>query len=360
MQLTRRSMLGACAGAASALGSAPDDPSRGHGSMGLVIHSFAVRTAGDRGRPKEDRFADPVRFLDYARSVGAGGIQVGLGVLSDAGADALRDRARDASMYLEGVVALPRDQADSERFEAEIRTAKRAGAAVVRTVMLSGRRYETFKTNAAFRKFAVMSSQSLSLAAPLVARLDIRLAVENHKDWRADELLDVLKRVGNDHVGVCLDTGNSIALLEDPMEVVDALATPEAFTTHFKDMGLEEYRQGFLLAEVPLGMGILDLPRGCPCFAGCCSRDACFNLEMITRDPLKVPCLTDGYWVTFPDLPGRHVALRSHSFATTHRAIPACLASVSFPMKSSSARKMRTFAVASLSRASSSEFRRSR
>ena len=29
---------------------------------------------------------------------------------------------------------------------------------------------------------------------------------------------------------------------------------------------------------------------------------------MITRDPLKVPCLTDRYWATFPDLPGRHLA----------------------------------------------------
>ena len=59
-------------------------------------------------------------------------------------ADALRERAAAASMYLEGIVSLPRDQADLERFEAEIQTAKRAGAQVVRTVMLSGRRYETF------------------------------------------------------------------------------------------------------------------------------------------------------------------------------------------------------------------------
>ena len=180
--------------------------------------------------------------------------------LDDTAADALRERARAASMYLEGIVSLPRDQADLGRFEAEIRTAKRAGAEVVRTVMLSGRRYETFATAAAFRRFAESSSHALSLAAPVVARHDIRLAVENHKDWRADELLAILKRVGNDHVGVCLDTGNSIALLEDPMEVVEALA-PRAFTTHFKDMGVEEYRQGFLLAEVPLGTGILDLPR---------------------------------------------------------------------------------------------------
>ena len=38
------------------------------------------------------------------------------------------------------------------------------------------------------------------------------------------------------------------------MEVVEALA-PRAFTTHFKDMALEEYEQGFLLSEVPLGTG---------------------------------------------------------------------------------------------------------
>ena len=181
--------------------------------------------------------------------------------------------------------------------------------------MLSGRRYETFATAAAFRRFAETSSHALSLAAPVVARHDVRLAVENHKDWRADELLAVLKRVGNDHVGVCLDTGNSIALLEDPMEVVEALA-PRAFTTHFKDMGLEEYRQGFLLAEVPLGTGILDLPRIVRVLRAA-SPEIRLNLEMITRDPLKVPCLTAGYWATFPDLPGRHLA-RTLSLVRDH------------------------------------------
>ena len=192
------------------------------------------------------------------------------------------------------------------RFEAEIRTAKRAGADIVRTVMLSGRRYESFASAAAFRRFAESSHHSLSLAAPVAARHGIRLAVENHKDWRADELIAVLKRLGNDHVGVCLDTGNSIALLEDPMEVVEALA-PWAFTTHFKDMGLEEFRDGFLLSEVPLGTGVLDLPRAVRVLRSA-RPEIRFNIEMITRDPLKVPCLTEGYWVTFADLPGRHLA----------------------------------------------------
>ncbi|HEV3027632.1 MAG TPA: sugar phosphate isomerase/epimerase, partial [Planctomycetota bacterium] len=33
-----------------------------------------------------------------------------------------------------------------------------------------------------------------------------------------------------------------------------------------------------------------------------------FNLEMATRDPLKVPCLTPGYWATFPDRPAADLA----------------------------------------------------
>ena len=299
-------MLGACAASVPALGAALSKESGGSGSLGLVIHSFPVRTAGDRDRRKQDRFSEPARFLDYARTLGARGVQVGLGALDDTAADALRQRALAASMYLEGITSLPRDQADMGRFEAEISTAKRAGADVVRTVMLSGRRYETFPTAAAFRRFAETSSHALSLAAPVVARHDVRLAVENHKDWRADELLAILKRVGNDHVGVCLDTGNSIALLEDPMEVVEALA-PRAFTTHLKDMGVEEYPQGFLLAEVPLGTGILDLARVVR-IVRAARADIRLNLEMITRDPLKVPCLTEGYWATFPELNGRHLA----------------------------------------------------
>src|SRR5262249_14368308 len=157
-----------------------------------------------------------------------------------------------------------------------------------------------------FGAFAGRGWASLGLAEPVAARQGIRLAVENHKDWRADELLGMLKRLDSAHVGVCVDTGNSIALLEEPLEVVRAYA-PWAFTTHFKDMAVTEYESGFLLAEVPLGQGILDLKevlaslrKGRP--------QIHINLEMLTRDPLKVPCLTPKYWATFETLPGRYLA----------------------------------------------------
>ncbi len=177
MRLTRRSLLSSCATAVPLLDATPSARAGASDPLGLVIHSFAVRTAGDRGRPDAERFANPGRFLEYARSLGASGVQVALGARDPAAAGALRDRAAAASMYLEGIVSLPRDQADIPRFEAEIRTAALAGARVVRTVTLNGRRYETFTSVAAFRRFGEAALHSLKLAAPVVAKEGIRLAV---------------------------------------------------------------------------------------------------------------------------------------------------------------------------------------
>ena len=322
--LTRRAMLAACAGAVPALagaarGSTSDqdkDREKTKTSLGLVIHSFPIRGGRDRGKPPGERFGDPLRYLEYCRSIGAGGVQVGIGVRDDSYADSLRARAEMLSMYVEGVISLPREDADVARFDAEVRTCKRAGASIVRTAMLSGRRYETFDSLASFRRFAERGERSLALAAPVVARHDVKLAVENHKDWRADELLALLKRAGNDHIGICVDTGNSISLLEDPMEVVEALA-PRALSTHIKDMAVEEYPEGFLLSEVPLGTGFLDLPRIVRVLRSA-RPEIRWVLEMITRDPLRIPCLTERYWATFPDLPARHLA-RALSLVRAHR-----------------------------------------
>ncbi|PYQ21574.1 MAG: xylose isomerase, partial [Acidobacteria bacterium] len=55
---------------------------------------------------------------------------------------------------------------------------------------------------------------------------------------------------------------------------------------------------GFELSEVPLGRGILPLERMIDTVRKA-RPDVHFCLEMITRDPLRVPYLEDGYWVTY-------------------------------------------------------------
>jgi sugar phosphate isomerase/epimerase len=274
--------------------------------LGVCIYSYTIRPGAERSGGKGGAFADPMNFLEHCHRLGAGGIQVGLGTRDETYTTKLRSQAEVYQMFIEGSADLPGERAGVERFEAQVRTAKRAGAKVIRVVMMPGRRYERFDSAEEFRRWTDQGRRSVELAEPVAAREGIRLAIENHKDHRVSERLDLLKRISSEYVGMCVDTGNSIALLEDPMEVVRAYA-PWAFTSHLKDMAVREYEDGFLLSEVPLGEGMLNLAE----MIGLLRRarpEIQFTLEMITRDPLKVPCLTQRYWATMGDVRGSDLA----------------------------------------------------
>src|SRR5262249_42624857 len=75
---------------------------------------------------------------------------------------------------------------------------------------------------------------------------------------------------------------------------------------------------GFLLSEVPLGDGFLELKRIVETLRRA-RPEVRINLEMITRNPLRVPCLTANYWLTLEKVPGRDLAetlarVRKHKF----------------------------------------------
>lgn len=266
--------------------------------MGIVVHSYAARWNSKIESEKYPGFRHALDLLEHCHAIGAGGIQVVVRNWTDDFTRKVRDKREALGLYLEGSIALPKKQEDVAVFDRDVRAAKEAGASVVRTVCLNGRRYEDFHTLQAFKDFAKNAMTSIALAEPVVRKHRIKLAIENHKDWRASELFDIMKKVDSEWVGVNIDFGNNVALIEDPMEVVKTLA-PYVFSTHVKDMGVKNYPDGFLLSEVPLGEGIIDLKQ---MFEICRKHnaDVTFNLEMITRDPLKIPCLTSDFWETLP------------------------------------------------------------
>jgi sugar phosphate isomerase/epimerase len=207
-------------------------------------------------------------------------------------------------MYLEIIIGLPQD--DPAVFERTVVAAKEAGAICLRSACLNGRRYETFSTLDEWNRFVAGSKTRIARAVPILEKHRMPLGLENHKDWTAEELVTLIKEYGSEFLGVCLDTGNNIALLDDPMDVVGRLA-PYAVCSHIKDMGVEEYPEGFLLSEVPLGEGMLDMRRIAMTIAKSRPQTK-FTLEMITRNPLKIPCLTDKFWTTFPNRNGGFLA----------------------------------------------------
>jgi sugar phosphate isomerase/epimerase len=284
----------------------------------LIWTARAATTVQPLGIAKDSlplhAFKDTIEMLEHCHALGAAGLQSTLSSLDPDYLKRLRARADEFGMYLEVQGGLPRQ--DSALFDRQAAAAKEIGARCIRCACLGGRRYETFATLADWEKFIADSHAAIERAITIVEKHRVPLALENHKDWTAEELAALLKKYGSEYLGVCLDTGNNMALLDDPMETVRLLA-PYAVTTHIKDMAVEEYPDGFLLSEVPLGQGMLDLKAIIQTIAAARPK-ASMTLEMITRDPLKIPCLTDKYWATFPQRNGKYLAaalaqVRKHS-----------------------------------------------
>lgn len=267
--------------------------------MGIVVHSYGFRWNSKTPSTKYPGFASAIDLLEHTHEIGGAGIQVMVNGWTTDFAKKVRERREKLGLYLEGSAGVPTRKEDVAAFEQTVINAKEAGASIIRTVTSTGRRYEAYHSSAEVEEFKRKAMESLRWVEPVLNKHKVKLAVENHKDWKAPELVAALKQLSSEWVGVTLDFGNSIALLEEPMEFIQQLA-PYVVTTHVKDMAVEEYKDGFLLSEVPLGQGFLELDR---IFALCLKNNprVNFNLEMITRDPLQIPCLTNDYWSVFPD-----------------------------------------------------------
>ncbi|HLY18400.1 MAG TPA: TIM barrel protein [Bryobacteraceae bacterium] len=286
--MTRRTFLAAAA-AAGALSA------EARGKMGIAVTSYL-----SFARPK-----DTLEFLEHANTLGAGGIQIPLSSKEPDYIRKVRTRAAQLGMYFEIIASLP-DRNDTSAFESTVAAAKDAGALAIRVNCLPGRRYENFTSLSEWRAAVAGARARIDAALRIVEKLQVPLALENHKDFTAEEMAALMRERSSRWLGVCLDTGNNISLLDDPMEAVEVLA-PFAISTHIKDMSVAPYPDGFLLSEMVLGAGMLDMRRIVDTIRAV-RPDTRLTLEMITRDPLKVPCFTDAYWATFPDRSGLALA----------------------------------------------------
>ena len=302
-RMNRRTAISKLAATATFLGMAQSLPALSHAAsrgkrLGIVVHSYAFRGSRNQKSKAYPPFKDAAELLEHVHTYGAGGVQTRTSGWSRSLARNIRNTCAELDMFIEGSISAPRSEADLDRFDAEIAIAKEAGARVFRTAM-GGRRYEDFDKRADWVNLKKQSWKRIQLAEPIVRKHRVRLAVENHKDWEAADLLEFMDGISSEYVGVTIDTGNSISLLEHPDETVRRLAK-YGTTTHIKDMGVKEYEDGFLLSEVPVGQGFLDMKS---IFDTLEQRNPKirFCLEMITRNPLKVPCKKESYWKTFPD-----------------------------------------------------------
>ena len=88
----------------------------------------------------------------------------------------------------------------------------------------------------------------------------VKLAVENHIDYTSDECVELLDRVDSPFLGLNLDTGNFLRLLDDPVAGAAKLAD-RVFATHIKDLkpvkGLDA-REWYFFSSTPVGEGLVN------------------------------------------------------------------------------------------------------
>jgi 3-oxoisoapionate decarboxylase len=277
--------------------------SKGHPRMGGTPTAFMSRSMAARGA------SAPFDMIEHCHSIGLAGVQMNPASTDPEEIRKFRQRLESNNMHLVCDPRLPRQESDIAAFDAQVKAFKEAGAAVFHAAM-TGRRYEDFDRLEPFKQLFEQCQKQVELAEPVLRKHKIKLGIENHKGWRSGEQVAWLKRLGSEWVGVCFDFGNNISLCEDPMDAARNLI-PHACFAHIKDMAVEEYEDGFLLSEVPMGEGILDLKQMVQMLRAV-DANMIIDLEMITRDPLKIPVYTSKYWATFDDayspLPGRDVA----------------------------------------------------
>jgi len=168
---------------------------------------------------------------------------------------------------------------------------------------IGARSLRAFIGNPATRPVTPHAESALAVLRKVRSRIvdsGLRLAIENHGDFEARELKAFLEAAGTDIVGCCLDTGNPIHVLEDPLFTLEILG-PYTITSHIRDSIVFSHPQGAAFQWVALGDGSIQFERIVERFAQLCP-GVPMHLEIITgRPPAVIPYLEEDFWKRFPD-----------------------------------------------------------
>lgn len=217
----------------------------------LGIASWTLPWAiGVQGYPSPQRPLGCIGLLEKAVEAKVSVVQIAdnlpLHELSEKELDHLREAATGRGLVLEaGTRSL-----DPEHLARYIAITHRIGARILRTV-LSGSLFGP-------KQLAVAEAAILKVL-PALERQDVTLALENNEAFSALEFAGIVTRIASPHVGICLDTANSLGRPETLQTVVENLAE-HAVVLHAKDYDIRriDTRMGFSVVGTAAGDGRVD------------------------------------------------------------------------------------------------------
>lgn len=263
--------------------------------------------------PLKDGTANPspwtaTELIDRAAELGLAGIEipltsrvpsfegriVELASLDDDFGDLLRDRRmRVVADY--GIVV----DNDAAHFIDYLHTAKRLGATVVRATLsniLCGDR-RTCPGGWPARLEAVAAR--LREVLPAAEEIGLAIAIENHQDATTDELLRLADMVGNHpSYGVTFDTGNPLAMVEDPVDAARRMAHLIRHV-HLKDYTIHFAPEGYRLARCAAGGGVIDFAAILQ-IVEANGHEVVPGIEIAAQATRTIPLLDPDWWSTYP------------------------------------------------------------
>ncbi|MCS6777662.1 MAG: sugar phosphate isomerase/epimerase [Chloroherpetonaceae bacterium] len=254
-------------------------------------------------------------LMDAATAMGLNGVELPLGSLipafdgaqvavadptGDIGAELSR---RGLTLIADYGVLLDHD---ADHLLAYLTQASQAGARVVRALLshlLCGDRrplpggWERHRAAVALRLREVL---------PHAEALGVCIAVENHQDATSEDLLWIAEQVRySPAFGVTLDTGNPLAVGEDPVAYTRRIA-PLVRHLHLKDYTMYFAPTGYRLVRCAAGDGVVDFPEILRIVRSA-NPGILPAVEVAAQATRTIPLLEEDWWEHYPASQARHL-----------------------------------------------------
>ena len=216
--------------------------------MKIGIGSYAYRWAIGYGDFNPHNPMTPFELLEKATELDVKVVQlcenISLQRYNSKSLRQLRRRAEERGIVLEVGI----QEADFSVLRTYLTTAILLGSSLVRVALNAPGKHPTLNESLAI----------INKLLPVLKAESMTLALENQFHLSSTEMVKLVNTVDNPLVGICLDTANSIGLLEKPLDTVRSLA-PYAVSVHLKDYKIVQCSVGYKIVGTPLGAGFLDI-----------------------------------------------------------------------------------------------------
>jgi sugar phosphate isomerase/epimerase len=305
MTVSRRRFLGAAVAAASP-------------ALSPAARGATVKIGVEMGCISAAKLT-PYQYLDYLARIGVGAAQfsaVTLGVNPTDPDEAALERVRDYAGKLGiGLPAISGGSIcpSSSRFQPKLGTAEQQiaqglklaqilGASVMRVVVGSAEERPQIEMHMA------NTARVLKGVRSQIRESGVKLAMENHGgDFQARELKALVEDVGSDILGVCLDSGNPIWMLEDPHSTLELLG-PYAVNSHIRDTAIWRVPEGVAARWVNMGEGNVGIDEWVKKFVRMHPGLAVTIENIVSRQPRVFRVFEAATFKDFPKMPASELA----------------------------------------------------